>query len=83
MMKSDQIRIVTAKAATKQDLCVTLAYVQDALDLTQRLKVKLEAMPIVIRELLESKGHEVDVATRSEFVFMQCINYIEQLVDCV
>lgn len=80
---SDQIRIVTAKAATKQDLCVTLAYVQDALDLTSRLKAKLEVMPMVIREMLEDKGHEVDVATRSEFVFMQCINYIEQLVECI
>lgn len=82
-MKSDQIRIVTAKAATKQDLCVTLAYVQDALDLAQRLKVKLENMPMAVRSFLEDKGHDLESAARAEFVFLQSLNYVEQLVDCV
>lgn len=82
-MKSNQIRIVTAKAATKEDLCVTLAYVQDALDVAQKLKQKLENMPMVVREMLEQKGYDIDAPTKAEFVFMQSINYVEQLIDCV
>lgn len=82
-MKSDQIRIVTAKAATKQDLCVTLAYVQDALDVAQKLKQKLENMPMVVRAMLEEKGHDVNAPARAEFVFMQSLNYVEQLIDCM
>jgi hypothetical protein len=82
-MNMNNIRTITAKAASEEDLCVALAYVQDALEVTHRLKDKLERMPIAIRAMLDDRGEDLNIGARAEFMFLQSINYIEQLIDCL
>lgn len=82
-MNLSNVRTITAHAASEEDLCVALAYVQDALEVTQRLKDKLERMPIAIRAMLDDRGEDLNIGARAEFMFLQSINYIEQLIDCL
>jgi hypothetical protein len=57
--------------------------VQDALEVTQKLKDKLERMPLAIRAMLDEKGEDLQIGARAEFMFMQSMNYIEQLIECL
>lgn len=82
-MNLHNIRTITATAASEEDLCVAIAYAQDALDVTRKLKEKLERMPIAIRSMLEDRGEDLNIGARAEFMFLQSINYIEQLIDCL
>lgn len=82
-MNLQQIRTITAVAANKQDLHVTLAYVQDALDVASKLKEKLEHMPMAVRAMLQDREQDLEVGSRAEFLFLQAITYIEQLIDCL
>jgi len=77
------IRMVTAKAATKEDMCVSLAYFQDALDIAKKLKERIEKMPLVVRALLEDNGADLEVGTRAEFLFLQSVTYLDQMIDCL
>lgn len=80
---NNNIRMVTAKAATKEDLCVTLSYLQDALEVAHKLKEKLEHMPIAVQSMLEDKGEDLHIGVRAEFMFLQSIHYLDQLIECV
>lgn len=82
-MNLNNIRTITAKAASEEDLCVALTYVQDALEVTQKLKDKLERMPLAIRAMLDEKGEDLQIGARAEFMFLQSMNYIEQLIECL
>lgn len=82
-MNMNNIRTITAKAASEEDLCVALTHVQDALEVTQKLKDKLERMPLAIRAMLDDKGEDLQIGARAEFMFLQSMNYIEQLIECL
>jgi hypothetical protein len=82
-MNLQQIRTITAVAANKQDLYVTLAYVQDALDVASKLKEKLAHMPMAVRAMLQDREQDLEVGSSAEFLFLQAITYIEQLIDCL
>lgn len=79
----NKIRVISnTQAATKEDLCVTLAYFQDALDIAENLKEKLDRMPLAVRAILEDTDADLEAGTKAVFVFKQSINYLEQLMDC-
>jgi hypothetical protein len=80
MNKIEVIR--NTKAASKEDLYITLAYFQDALDIAQALKKKIDNMPLVVRAVLEDRGADLEAGSRAEFIFLQSINYLEQLMEC-
>jgi hypothetical protein len=82
-MNLQKIRTITAVAANKQDLHVTLAYVQDALEVAEKLKDKLENMPMAVRAILQDRRQDLELGSRAEFLFLQAINYVEQLIDCL
>jgi hypothetical protein len=79
----NKMRIISnTQAATKEDLYKTLAYFQDALDVAQTLKVRLENMPVVVRAMLEDTGVNLDIGKDAVFIFLQSINYLDSLMDC-
>lgn len=75
-------KISNTQAATKDDLCKTLAYFQDALDVAETLKVRIENMPLVVRAMLEDTGVNLDIGKDAVFMFLQSINYLDSLMDC-
>lgn len=77
------IKLRNTRQANKKDLCITLAYFQDALEVATSLRSKLERMPIIVRQLLEDKGANLDAGEEAEFMFRASINYIESLIDCI
>lgn len=77
------LRVISnTQAATKEDLCITLAYFQDALDIAEKLRVKIDRMPVLIRSMLEDKGQDLEVGTRAEFIILQSIKYLDDLIEC-
>ncbi len=79
----NKMRIISnTQAATKEDLCKTLAYFQDALDVAETLKVRLEKMPLVVRAMLEDTGVNLDIGKDAVFIFLQSINYLDSLMNC-
>jgi hypothetical protein len=33
--------------------------------------------------MLDDRGEDLQIGARAEFMFLQSINYIEQLIDCL
>lgn len=80
----NKIQVIrNTKAASKEDLSKTLVYFQDALEIAQKLKHKIENMPLVVRAMLEERDIELESGIRAEFIFLQSINYLEQLMACL
>lgn len=79
----NKMRVISnTQAADKEDLCKTLAYFQDALDIAEKLNYRIERMPLVVRAMLEENGANLDIGKEAVFLFLQSITYLDQLIDC-
>lgn len=80
-MMSNVRMITSAKRATKQDLYVTLAYVQDTLDAARKLKEKIDSMPLLVRAALEERGDDLEMAAKVEVMCRFSRNYVEHMIE--
>ncbi len=68
------------KAANKDDIKETLAYLHDALELATMLRQQVDGLPLMIRSVLQDRGEDLCIGMRAECIFMQSILHVERLI---
>lgn len=80
-MKNNQIRLVSTKAATKDDLQATLEYVRDVLETAQLLQNKMDMMPEMVRSFMQESGWSVNQGIGAKLSLVASKIHIENAIE--